>query len=167
MKKIVTASLLAAACCAGNTASAQIKPFSFGPYVEAAFPTARMSDTSNAGYGVGLSIDIKLPVKFNITGSAGFMHFGGRNNPVAVNSAYPAVNVFPVRVGAKYRFNNIFYGALETGAVFAADNKTVKKTSGIIAPALGIRVLKLDVRAKYENWFNDRSFWGLQAAFRL
>ncbi|TCJ18776.1 hypothetical protein EPD60_03175 [Flaviaesturariibacter flavus] len=167
MKNIITASLFAAACCAGSTASAQLKPFSFGPYVEAAFPSGAMSDAQNTGYGLGLSLDVKLPVKFNITGSAGFMHFGGKDFPGVANASYPAVNVLPVRVGAKYRFSGIFYGALETGAVFAVDNKTAKKTSGILAPAFGVRFVNLDFRAKYESWFNERSFWGLQAALRF
>ncbi|GAB4092957.1 outer membrane beta-barrel protein [Flaviaesturariibacter terrae] len=166
MKHIIrTACLLAAAFLCAPKAEAQIKPFSFGVYAEAGFPTGDMTKIAEAGYGAGISGEVKLPVSLSATGSFGFMHFGGKS--LGSNLSTPAVNAFPLRIGAKYRFNVVYVG-LETGAAFLSD-KNGGGSTGIIAPAIGVRFLNIDIRGKYESWFKSGSlqFWGLQASLKF
>ncbi|RYY41744.1 MAG: hypothetical protein EOO08_01040 [Chitinophagaceae bacterium] len=171
MKHIIrTACIAAAAFACAPRAEAQIKPFSFGVYGEAAFPTGSMSNTSTAGFGGGVGVEARLPASLSATASFGIIHFGGKDI-VPAQSAYPTINAFPLRIGAKYRFN-MFYVGLETGAIFSsipdANDPKKDKTSALIAPAIGVRFANIDLRGKYESWFNAyRQFWGLQASVRF
>lgn len=156
--------LAATAFFASQRAHAQIKPFSFGVYAEAGFPTGDMNTTQVAGYGVGVGTEVKLPAKLAATGSFGFMHFGGKERSAGSNSYYPALNAFPLRIGAKYRFKIVYLG-LETGAVFQNKNQG---SAGLIAPAVGVHFLNIDIRGKYESWFDSqKQFWGVQAMINL
>ena len=159
------ACLSAAAFLCVPRAEAQIKPFSFGVYAEAAFPTGNMSNYNDAGYGAGIGAEVKLPLKLSATGSFGFMHFGGKD--AGGNLSYPAVNAFPLRVGAKYRFNIVYVG-LETGAAFLSE-KAGGGSTGILAPAIGVRFLNIDIRGKYESWFKggNLQFWGVQGSLKF
>jgi hypothetical protein len=162
MKKFFPAFLLAAAT--PNFAAAQLKPFSIGPYAEVAFPAGNMADFSKTGFGGGLAVDVRLPLKLGVTGSAGFLHFGAQPSPTGVS--YPDINVVPVRVGVKYRFS-VIYAALETGAVIPTQSGG--ETNALLAPAIGLRLLSFDIRGKYETWFHNGAaqFWGIQAAVKL
>ncbi|RYY86817.1 MAG: hypothetical protein EOO15_13490 [Chitinophagaceae bacterium] len=172
MKQFIrTASLAAAAFLCAPKAEAQIKPFSFGVYAEAGFPTGSMANFSTAGYGAGVSVEARLPASLSATGSFGIMHFGGKSYPGAIDQTYAAINAYPLRVGAKYRFK-VFYVGLETGAVFSSipdpSDPAKDRTSGLLAPAIGVRFLNIDIRGKYESWLNaSRQFWGLQASLKF
>jgi hypothetical protein len=165
MKRLPALCLLALACTLGTTAFAQLKRFSYGPYAELAFPTGKMSDIATTGYGAGLSLDVELPAQFGATASVGLMHFGGRTLP-GTSFAYPATNVIPLRIGAKYRFSKV-YAALESGVAIGTSKGA--GSTGILAPAIGVRFIKVDIRAKYETWFQSGAtqFWALQAALRF
>lgn len=146
--------------------NAQLKRFSLGPYVEAGFPVGDFRDTHNTGYGVGLNADIKLIAGLGVTGSVGYMRFGGLHNP-ATDDKYPALSAIPVRVGLKYQLISILYVKLESGAAnFTGDNSG---SAVILAPGVGIRVLGLDVQAKYEAWFKDGTtgFFGLKGGYNF
>lgn len=159
--------LLTITLLASNLANAQLKRFSLGPYIEAGFPTGDLSDTHNTGIGAGLSADIKLVGGLGVTGSIGYMRFGGKT----VNSVeYNALQAIPVRAGLKYKFPfPLLYVKLEGGAA----NFTGKYSgsSFIVSPGIGIRVLGLDVQAKYEAWvrseYDSPSFFGLKAGYNF
>lgn len=157
--------LIIAMLMAGSLASqAQLKRFSLGPYVEAGFPVGDFADFNKTGYGVGLNADVKLVAGLGVTGSVGYMHFGGKD---VANVDYPAVAAIPVRVGLKYQLISILYVKLEGGAAnFVGD---LDGSAFILAPGVGIRFLGLDVQAKYENWFRDNGlgFFGLKAGFNF
>ncbi|WP_343704194.1 hypothetical protein [Chitinophaga sp.] len=143
---------------------AQLKRFSLGPYVEAGFPVGDFGDINKTGYGVGLNADIKLIAGFGVTGSVGYMRFGGKT---VTNVDYPAVAAVPVRVGLKYQLVSILYVKLEGGAAnFVGD---LDGSAFLLSPGVGIRILGLDVQAKYENWFRDSGlgFFGLKAGFNF
>ncbi len=163
MKNKIT--LLLIMLLAGSMASyAQLKRFSIGPYVETGVPIGDFADVNNAGWGVGLNADIKLVAGFGVTGSIGYMRFGGKT---INNFEFPTVAAVPVRVGLKYKLISILYVKAEAGAAnYTGD---LDGSAFLFAPGVGIRVLGLDVQAKWEGWFKDgtRSFFGLKAGYNF
>ena len=148
----------------GVAASPQLKGFSLGPFVEAGQPTGNFQQTNKNGIGAGLGADIRLG-KMGITGSVGYMHFGGKTiNKGDGAIKIPALNAVPIRAGLKYRLAPAIYAKLESGVVrFSGTNESAV----IISPGIGIRILGLELQAKYEVWKNQEaySFWGLKAGF--
>lgn len=179
LKTLYTAGMfIAATCMFGNTAKAQLKGFSIGPYVEAGTPVGDFKDTHNTGFGGGLNADIKLIAGFGVTGSAGFMYFPGKSytylggGGTELSAKAPSLKALPVRVGLKYKFGfPLLYVKAEGGtATFVGgDGDNYKGTAAIFAPGLGIRFLGLDVEAKYEVWFknDNRGFFGLKAGYNF
>ena len=177
-RKITLAALV---LCLGSTATfAQLKRFSIGPYLEVATPAGDFHDTHGTGYGGGINADIKLIAGLGVTGSVGFERFGGKTvtqsytDPVSGNittNSYknPSINAIPIRVGLKYHFFPLLYVKAEGGVVNFVDSKYSSGAAAIFAPGIGIRVLMLDVEAKYEIWSHDGSngFWGLKAGFNF
>ena len=151
---------------ASTAAVAQVKGFGFGPYVEAAWPTGDFKQSNKNGFGAGLGADIRLG-KVGLTGSVGYMYFGGRTVHTGNETAdMPSFNVIPMRFGVKYRLAPGFYAKLESGvAKFTGDDESAL----IFSPGMGVRILGLDVQAKYEIWKNGQtfSFMGLKAAFNF
>jgi hypothetical protein len=162
MKKILLISLLLAAI----TGSAQVKGFSLGPFVEAGWPTGNFKETNKNGIGAGLGADVRLG-KIGLTGSVGLMHFGGKT--IYKENAIvdmPSINAIPIRAGLKYRLAPVLYAKLESGvAKFTRDNEFAI----IFSPGIGVRILGLDVQAKYEIWKKQEtySFLGLKAGFNF
>ena len=151
------------ACLSGQ---AQLKGFSLGPFAETGMPTGKFKETNKNGYGVGFGADVRLG-KIGVTGSVGYMHFGGKTIFKAGENIYmPAIKAVPVRVGLKYRIVPSLYAKLESGvAKFSgADESAI-----IFSPGIGIRILGLDVQAKYEIWKKEHtvSFWGLKAGINF
>ncbi|ATL49860.1 hypothetical protein COR50_13150 [Chitinophaga caeni] len=146
-------------------AHAQLKRFSIGPYVEAAFPTGDFSDTHKTGIGVGLGADIKLVAGLTAVGSVGFNYFKGETlNSVKI----PDAKVIPIRLGLRYKLVSILYIKVEGGtAQFLGDYND--GVGALFAPGIGIRILGLDVEGKYESWFKDgtHAFWGLKASYNF
>lgn len=179
LKTLYTAGLLVAATCMlGNTAKAQLKGFSIGPYVETGTPVGDFKDSHKSGFGGGLNADIRLIAGFGVTGSAGFMYFPGKEiatrdvegNPITTKAE--SLKALPVRVGLKYKFGfPLLYVKAEGGtATFVGgEGEHYKGTAAIFAPGLGIRFLGLDVEAKYEVWFknDNRGFFGLKAGYNF
>ncbi|RYY99729.1 MAG: hypothetical protein EOO11_03990 [Chitinophagaceae bacterium] len=154
--------LVAVALMAAPASFAQLKGFGFGPYAELAFPTGDFGKFQSTGYGGGLAIDIKLPLKLGITASAGVLHF-------PTKEAGASVTGFPVRAGIRYRFS-VLYAGVEAGSAPLTKNMG---SPLLLAPAIGVRVSVLDVKAKYETWFQKEEkggnlgFFGLVAALKF
>ncbi len=151
---------------ASMTCQAQLKGFSLGPFVEAGWPTGSFAESNKNGIGAGLGADIRLG-KIGLTGSVGYMHFGGKTlNKGNGDIDMPAIKAVPVRAGLKYRVVPALYIKLESGvAKFTGSNESAV----IISPGIGLRLLGLDLQAKYEVWQKDQaySFWGLKAGFNF
>lgn len=179
LKTLYTAGLfMAATAMFAGKANAQLKRFSIGPYAEIGSPVGDFKDTHNTGFGGGLNADIKLIAGLGVTGSAGFMYFSGKTYTIddgqggRLSVKSEAIKALPVRVGLKYKFSiPLLYAKVEGGtATFVGgDAEAYKGTAGIFAPGIGVRVLGLDVQAKYEMWFKDgtNSFWGLKAGYNF
>ena len=151
---------------ASTAVVAQVKGFGFGPYVEAAWPSGDFKQSNKNGFGAGFGADIRLG-KAGLTGSVGYMYFGGKTVHAGNEAAdMPSFNVVPMRVGIKYRLAPAIYARLESGiAKFTGDNESAL----IFSPGLGVRILGLDVQAKYEIWKKEQtfSFLGLKAGFNF
>ncbi|PUZ27310.1 hypothetical protein DCM91_08165 [Chitinophaga costaii] len=158
--------------CLGSTAAlAQLKRFSIGPYIETGAPAGDFHDTHDVGWGGGVNADIKLIAGLGITGSVGYMHFGGKTTTITNPDSspgkytYPNVSAIPIRVGVKYHFFPLLYVKVEGGVANFTNTKYRDGAAAIFAPGIGIRILMIDVEAKYELWHKDGSsgFWGLKA----
>jgi hypothetical protein len=162
MKNILVVTFLIS----GITGSAQLKGFSLGPFVEAGRPIGNFQQTNKNGIGAGLGADIRLG-KIGITGSVGYMHFGGNTiDKGSGNVKMPALKAMPLRAGVKYRLAPAIYAKFESGvAKFTGNNESAV----IMSPGIGIRILGLDLQAKYEVWKKQEtySFWGLKAGFNF
>jgi len=150
-------------------ATAQLKGFGIGPYVETGWPAGDLKDTHKQGFGAGLSADIRLPGAIGITGSVGYMQFSGKTVHTS-EGTYEAstLKAFPIRAGLKFRPTPLIYLKVEGGAA----NYTGANSGSafILSPGIGVRVLGIDVQAKYEAWLKDgmnNAFWGLRAGFNF
>lgn len=147
-------------------ASAQLKGFSIGPYIESARPAGDFQKQNGNGLGIGLSADINLPGKLSATGSAGYIHFrkySGTEHNLQQQSA--ALNAMPVRAGLKYKLPLVYF-KLEGGAARFTNGSG---SATILSPGVGVRLLGLDVQGNYETWFKEgsQSFWGLRIAYHF
>jgi hypothetical protein len=148
------------------TADAQLKGFSVGPYAEMAWPSGNMKTENKKGIGAGVSADIRLG-KLGLTGSTGILRFGGNTADGPDGSVnYPSITVIPVRAGFKYRFVPLFYAKLEGGLAKYTDGT---QSAFILSPGVGVRVLGLDVQAKYETWVGKttRTFAGVKVGYNF
>ncbi|MDQ0107272.1 hypothetical protein SAMN05660909_01009 [Chitinophaga terrae (ex Kim and Jung 2007)] len=171
MKKILLpfVSMLLLLCVINQSAQAQLKRFSIGPFVEVGFPTGDFGDTHNTGYGIGLGADLKLVAGLTAVGSVSYFRFPGKtvSTPTG-NYDVKSANVIPIRLGLRYNLISLLYVKVEGGtANFTGDYNN--GVGALVAPGIGIRLLGLDVEAKYEAWFHDKThgFFGLKAGYNF
>ncbi|PSL46218.1 hypothetical protein CLV51_103194 [Chitinophaga niastensis] len=165
MKKILLAfaTMLLIVCVSVQSSQAQLKRFSIGPFVETGFPTGKFSDTHKTGYGIGLGADVKLIAGLTAVGSVSYYQFISKSG-----SGVPDAKVIPIRLGLRYKLISILYVKVEGGtAQFTGDYNN--GVGALVAPGVGIRLLGLDVEAKYEAWFksNTHGFFGLKAGYNF
>lgn len=159
MKRINSLAILLVLALAYAPCQAQLKGFGIGPYLESGVPVGSFSDVYNTGWGAGVGAIINLPAKLAVTGSVGYMQFSGESN-------IPDLKAIPVRVGLVFRWLPIIYLKAEAGAA----NYTGDGADGsafILAPGLGVKLLKFDFQAKYEAWIKNgtNGFFGLKAGY--
>lgn len=163
------ATLLLVAIVFSFSAAAQLKGFGIGPYIETGWPAGDFKETHKQGFGAGLSADIRLPGKIGITGSAGYMQFNGKTvHAPEGNYDASTLKAFPIRAGLKFHPAPFVYLKMEGGA--ANYTGGASGSAFILSPGIGIRLLGLDVQAKYEAWLKDgmnNAFWGLRAGFNF
>lgn len=146
-----------------SVATAQIKPFSIGPYLERSWLEGNRSVSHKDGLGIGLSADIRLSERIGLTGSAGYLQFSGRSTD---DGKQAAIKAFPVRAGLKFRPIPLIYFKMETGPANLQNNTG---DGWLFSPGVGFRLLGIDVQGKYEIWSGGSGvkFWGIRAAFHL
>ena len=159
MKKKIISLVLVSLLFLAST-NAQLKGFSVGPYVEAAWPQGDLAATNGKGIGVGIAGDIKIGGKFNIMGSAGYLRFA-RNGESGSN----AITAVPIRVGLKYRLP-FLYIKMESGTAKMNDDHG---TALILSPGIGIRLFGLDIQGSYESWLAEqgKTFAALKVAYHF
>jgi hypothetical protein len=144
-----------------SPAFAQLKGFSFGPYIESAWPKGDLANTNGKGIGAGISADIKVFGKISAMGSLGIIHFGRYGS----GETTQPLNASPLRLGVKYRLPFI-YLKMESGVV---KFKNGEGSAPIISPGIGFRLLGLDIQGSYEAWLRSQgtSFSSLKIAYHF
>ncbi len=146
--------------------NAQLKGFSIGPYAEMAWPAGDFEKTHKTGLGAGLGADIRFG-KIGFTGSAGYLQFPGTTTNTTEGSIKnQALAAFPLRAGIKFRPLPFIYFKLESGAANLTKNRG---SVFILAPGMGVRLLGLDIMAKYETWKKEESFsfWAVKLGYNF
>jgi hypothetical protein len=162
MKALLVMLILAASF----TASAQLKGFSIGPYLEGAWPTGKLDQTNKNGIGVGLGADIRFG-NVGLVGSVGYMQFPGKTIQTNEGSfKNNSLNAVPIRVGLKFRPIPLLYFKVESGAARLSNDRG---SAIIFAPGVGSRLLGLDISGKFETWRKDvnYSFWGAKVSYNF
>jgi len=123
---------------------------------------------TTAGYGLVIGGDIRY--QFNVDKQLSIPVTAGYTN-FSLKDSYGggSFGVIPVKVGAKYFFNEAgsgVYGLAELGAGFGTDKGS--GTSFVYSPAIGYAWSSgLDLAAKYEGYSNNGSvgFAGIRLAY--
>jgi hypothetical protein len=149
-----------------TTASAQLKGFSIGPYIEAAWPAGNFKKMNGTGSGIGLTADINLPGKWSVTGSAGYLHFRRPDDNRHSETTNETIKALPLRAGLKYKLLPLIYLKAEAGSARLLNDEGA---SFILSPGVGVRLLGLDIQGNYETWVRDKStnFWSLRLAYHF
>lgn len=141
------------------------------------FPTGKTAKTYVNGYGASTKVEFKVTKHLNLTGSAGYMTFRYRDEvkkrldylgePTSMNG------VVPIKVGAKYYLEGIYYAALELGSANTLGDRL--NTSFAYGPTLGASIpiskhYSADLGLRYEGWKSSEgqvSFFGLRLALAI
>lgn len=154
--------LLVVLLCSVCSAHAQLKGFSIGPYVEAAWPRGDFAQSNRNGIGAGLAADIKLGNHLAAMGSYGILHFGAQRGS---DFSGQTINARPLRLGLKYKLP-LLYFKMESGSAKLGSGMG---NAVILSPGVGIRLLGLDLQGSYESWLGDQhmSFASLKLAYHF
>jgi hypothetical protein len=141
---------------------------------EFAFPMGDFGDVSDLGYGGSLLYQHPIAANLNLTGSAGYLSFKGKDVVIG-GVTYKGGNAgyVPVKVGARYFVAENFFVGGELGASFSTESGG--KTAFAYAPGIGIEFpvadkSAIELGARYEGWSANSttsSFIGLRLAWNF
>ncbi|QPH40306.1 outer membrane beta-barrel protein [Pedobacter endophyticus] len=162
--KIIATSAAVVALFFTTNANAQSRNFGIG--LNVGVPT---SDAYNVAIGGDLRYQFNVDKQLSIPVTAGYTHLNGKEiGDSGVN--YPSFGYIPVKVGAKYFFNDSgagAYGLAELGAGFGTNEGS--GTSFVYSPAIGYAWSNgLDLGIKYEGLAQDGTstgYVGLRLAY--
>lgn len=174
MKKLIFTLAIAAV---GLTAAAQDKAsdksLKFSVGVEAGLPLGDLKDVSSFGIGGSVMGEYAAAESLGLTLSAGYMTFSGKTIEEDGESfKAPSLNLIPVLVGAKYHFNEKFYGHAQLGMSFASvkvAGVSASTSAFTYAPTIGVTPSEnIDISLKYQSYTkggSSTSFLGLRVAY--
>ncbi|HKG08786.1 MAG TPA: outer membrane beta-barrel protein [Pedobacter sp.] len=176
MKKLILLTAIAGIF-AFSSAKAQDAAMSgpkLGVGAEFAFPMGDFGDVSKFGVGGSLLYQHPIANKLNLTGSAGYLSFQGKDFDVPGLGTVKAdaTGFIPVKAGLRYFLaENIFVNG-ELGAVFGTGDGA--ETAFAYSPGVGVEFpvadkSSLELSARYEGWSYDTSlsFIGLRLAWNF
>jgi len=164
--KILATSAAAVALFFTTNVNAQTAPRNLGIGITAGIPT---SDAYSVALGADLRYQFNVDKQLSIPVTAGYTHLKGKE---IGNTGFnvPSYGYIPVKVGAKYFFNDSgsgVYGLAELGAGFGT--KSGSGTSFVYSPAIGYSWSNgLDLGVKYEGLAQNSTstgFFGLRLAY--
>ena len=162
--KILATSAAVVALFISTNVSAQTQKLGIG--ITAGIPT---SDAYSVALGADLRYQFDVDKQLSIPVTAGYTHLSGKEiGNTGVD--FPSYGYIPVKVGAKYFFNDSgagVYGLAELGAGFGTNEGS--GTSFVYSPAIGYAWSSgLDLGVKYEGLArngNSTGFFGLRLAY--
>lgn len=144
MKKLLVAvMMLAMVALTISGASAQGK-ISFGVGADVALPIGSFGDTQNIGIGGTAKVYYPVNNMLSLTGTAGYMTFGGKEITSIGGTKIKAGswNMVPVVVGGRYYFGpeggTRFYGGVDLGIIFGSytvNTPEIKVGNIVVVPA--------------------------------
>jgi len=138
-----------------------------------AFPMGDFGDGYKFGVGGSLLYQHPIADKLNVTGSAGYLNFTGKEVDIlGTKFKNPALGFIPVKAGLRYFLaENIFVNG-EVGAVFGTKDGT--GTAFAYSPGVGVEFpvadkSTIELSGRYEGWSNDGtlSFIGVRLAWNF
>jgi opacity protein-like surface antigen len=141
---------------------------------EFGFPMGDFGDAYKFGVGASLLYQHPIADKLNLTGSAGYLNFQGKDvdipglGTVDLGSA----GFIPVKAGLRYFLAENIYVGGELGAVFGTGDGS--STLFAYSPGIGVEFpvadkSTIELGGRYEGWSNDgtSSFIGLRLAWNF
>jgi opacity protein-like surface antigen len=141
---------------------------------EFGFPMGDFGDVSKFGVGGSLLYQHPIADKLNLTGSAGYLNFQGKDFDFeGITIKGGNAGFIPVKAGLRYFVaENIYLGG-ELGAVFATGDGD-NGTAFAYAPGIGVEFpvadkSTIELGGRYEGWSNNgtSSFIGLRLAWNF
>lgn len=141
---------------------------------EFGFPMGDFGDGFKFGFGGSLVYQHPIADKLNLTGSAGYLNFQGKDFEVEDFGTIEGGNVgfIPVKAGLRYFLAENIYVGGELGAVFSTEDGG--GTAFAYAPGIGVEFpvadkSTIELGGRYEGWSKDGtlSFIGLRLAWNF
>lgn len=140
---------------------------------EFAFPMGDFGDSHKFGVGGSLQYQHPIASKLNLTGSAGYLNFTGKEvTELGITYKAPALGFIPVKAGLRYFLAENIYVGGELGAVFSTEDGM--GTAFAYSPGIGVEFpvadkSTIELGGRYEGWSNDGtlSFIGLRLAWNF
>jgi hypothetical protein len=127
---------------------------------EFAFPTGDFGDVYKLGYGGSLQFQTPIANKLNVTLSAGYLTFTGKDINTGVGTfKFADFSAIPVKAGLNYFLAENVYVGGELGAAFGTSDGA--GTAFVYTPHVGVEFPvsdkgSIDLSARYESWSNSR-----------
>lgn len=175
MKKLITLSLLVAALGFTNMATAQDDDATSSPALsvgaEVAIPTGDLGEAWKLGLGGSLKAAFPVITNGDITVSAGYISFSGKEQTFMGQSfKNPAMNAIPLKAGFRYRFPGGFYLEPQFGyTIFKVKGAGESEGAFTYAGNVGYVINNMiDLAVRYEGASKEGatlSHIGLRAAY--
>ncbi|WP_285054970.1 outer membrane beta-barrel protein [Pedobacter ginsengisoli] len=141
---------------------------------EFGFPMGDFGDGYKFGVGGSLLYQHPIADKLNLTGSAGYLSFQGKDIDTEIGTiSLGSAGFIPVKAGLRYFLAENIYVGGELGAVFATGDGA-SGTAFAYAPGVGVEFpvadkSTIELGGRYEGWSNDgtSSFIGLRLAWNF
>jgi len=156
----------------GNFATSKISiGFAMG------FPTGIAAKTYIHGYGSSIQGEYNVSTALNLTGSAGYINFRYREDVIRqldyIGEETSVSGVVPIKIGAKYYFEGIYYASAEMGIVNSLGKLHDRSLS--YGSTLGVHLpffenYGADLGLRYEVWNGKTErmpFFGMRAALAI
>ncbi len=138
---------------------------------EFAFPMGDFGDVSKFGVGGSLQYQHPIANKLNVTGSAGYLNFQGKDIE-GTGLKFANTGFIPVKAGLRYFLAENIFVAGELGAAFGTSDGA--GTAFAYSPGVGVEFpvadkSTLELSGRYEGWSNNGtlSFIGLRLAWNF
>lgn len=159
MKKLLLTLIFIGSAAAGALAQ-KADPGKFSLGLEAGIPVGSARDISTVTVGGSVKYAYPLCTHASLTVSGGYTYFPYRADVTVAYAGYAKINsgegFIPLKAGAKYFLNDLFYAEAQLGAVIPT--QSAEKTKFAYSPGVGFQFDKhADIGLRYEGWTSSHS----------